>query len=275
MRRLALTSWSVHHSLGAPTILGDAADGGPTRHEPTKHATMALRDVPARMREADIGTFEICHFHFPSTAPDYLRELRAAVEDAGIELFTLLIDAGDITDPDAERRAADVAMIKSWIDVAATVGAQGVRVVAGDGAADDHAALLRSAEELRYLAAYGAERGVRVRTENFKSLTSTAANCNELLDALGGAVGFCADMGNFPAAARVQEFSRVVPRADVVHTKASYDADGRIEPEQLYACLDASIAAGFDGPYTLVFDRPGDEWNGIMTLKEHVAARIG
>lgn len=272
MRRLALTSWSVHHSLGAPSILAQPADGSATRHEPTKHATMQLTELPARVRDAGIGTLEVCHFHFPSTAPEYLRGLRAALEAAQVELFTILIDGGDITNPDAGQRDADIAMIKSWMDVAAAVGARGVRIVAGDASADDHEALNRSIEVLRELAAYGAERNLRVRTENFKALTSTADNCVALLDALDGTVGFCADMGNFPSAVRVAEFSRVVPHAEVVHTKASYTPDGTIDPQQLRACLDASVAAGFDGPYTLVFDRPGDEWEGIMRLKEHVAA---
>ena len=272
MRRLALTSWSVHHSLGAPAILGQPATGGATDHTPTKHATMELTELPARAREAGIGTLEICHFHFPSTAPSYLRDLRTALDRDGIELFTVLIDAGDITNPDDEQRAADIAMIKSWMDVAAAVGAQGVRIVAGDAAADDHPALERSVEVLRKLAAYGESLNLRVRTENFKALTSTAANCIEMLDALDGTVGFCADMGNFPSSTRIEEFTKVADRAEVVHTKASYSSDGTIEPEQLRRCLEASVAAGFNGPFTLVFDRPGDEWEGILRLKEHVVA---
>ena len=272
MRRLALTSWSVHHSLGAPAILGQPADGKATKHEPTKQASLQLLDLPALARKNGIGTLEICHFHFPSTAPDYLAQLRQALQDADVELFTILIDAGDITNPDSDRRADDIAMIESWMDVASAVGAKGVRIVAGDAAADDHAALQRSAEALRHLAHYGEQRNLHVRTENFKALTSTASNCIDLLDALGGDVGFCADMGNFPGAVRVEEFTRVAGRADVVHTKASYAADGRLEPEQLNACLEASVAAGFDGPFTLVYDRPGDEWEGILRLKEYVTA---
>jgi sugar phosphate isomerase/epimerase len=241
-------------------------------HEPTKQPTLKLTELPARAREAGIGTLEVCHFHFPSTAPEYLAEFRAALQAANVELFTILIDAGNITNPDPERRDADIAMIKSWMDVAAAVGARGVRIVAGDAAADDREALERSVVALRQLAAYGEEGDLRVRTENFKALTSTAANCIAILDALDDAVGFCADMGNFPSAVRVEEFTKIAPRAEVVHTKASYAEDGTIDPEQLRACLDASVAANFDGPYTLVFDRPGDEWEGIMRLKEHVVA---
>ena len=52
------------------------------------------------MRDAGIGTLEICHFHFPDTDATTLRELRAALDVAGVELFSILIDMGDISNAD-------------------------------------------------------------------------------------------------------------------------------------------------------------------------------
>lgn len=250
MRRLALTSWSVHRSL---------TDG-----------TLTLLDLPARMREAGIGTLEICHFHFPSTDDEYITKLRTALDEAGVEPLSILIDTGDIANADADQRAVDIGTIEGWIDVASKLGTQVVRVVAGDAPPDDEAALERSIEALRGTAAYAYDRGVRVLTENFRPLASTAANCNHILDELHGAVGLCADIGNFPAAVRLAEFSAVVGRADVVHTKAVYDANGVIDADALRECLAASVKAGFDGPYTLVYDRDGNSWPRIGELREIV-----
>lgn len=261
MRRLSLTSWSVHPLLQAanPASNGSSAD-----------AALRLTELPARMREAGIGTLEICHFHIPSTDPGYLSELRTAIDEAGIELFSILIDTGDISQADATKQAADMRTIEHWIDVAAQLGAKVVRVIAGDAAPDDPDALDRSIASLRELACYAQARGVRVLTENFRSLASTSANCNRILDELGGTVGLCADIGNFPAASRVEEFSAVAPRAESVHAKAAYNTDGTIDPRQMRQCLDASTAAGFSGPYTLVFDRPEERWSGITVLKQIV-----
>ena len=75
---------------------------------------------------------------------------------------------------------------------------------------------------------------------------------------------------NFPADRRIPEFTAVVARAESIHAKASYDGEGNINPAQLRACLEASVAAGFDGPYTLVYDTGGDECQGIARLKEVV-----
>ena len=192
MRRLSLTSWSVHPLL---------QPGNPASNGSTASAALQLTELPARMRDAGIGTLEICHFHIPSTEEPYLAQLRAAIEDAGIELFSILIDSGDISQADETKRDADMRMIEGWIDIAALLGAKVVRVIAGDAPADDPEALGRSIDGLRQLAQYAQGRGVRVLTENFRALASTAENCIRILDELGGTVGLCADIGNFAATA--------------------------------------------------------------------------
>ncbi len=253
MPRLSLTTWSLHPLLTAQT-------------DP-----MRLVDVPARIREAGITTLEICHFHFPDTGPDTLQQLRASLDATGVELFSILIDMGDISSDDTAGRQADIQAIEGWIDVAARLGAKVVRVVAGEAGPTDDAALDRSIDALRHLSSYATARGVRVLTENFKPLASTAANCHRILDALEGNVGLCADIGNFPAERRIDEFRAVAARAESVHVKASYDVQRQPDAEELLRCLDATREANFDGPYTLVYDRPDDRWQGIARLREIVA----
>ena len=264
MPRLSLTSWSLHRSLGSPPITNEMPTAD--RPEPEPNAELQLVDLPRQMREHGIGTLEICHFHLPSVSKDYLAEIRAAADAADVELFSVLIDTGDISSADGERRRFDMRLIEGWMDVAAQLGIKAVRVVAGDAAPDDQAGLDRSISALRQLAEYGRERNLQVLTENFRPLASTAANCHRILDALDGAVGLCADIGNFPAASRVEEFRSVVGRASSIHAKASYDDAGNMDATQLRQCLDASKEAGFDGPYTLVYDRAGDSWRGVDAL---------
>lgn len=246
MSRLSLTSWSMHHDLTS--------------------GALALTDLPAVMKAHGIGTLELCHFHLPDTEPATIAALRGAIEAAGVELLSILIDAGDISHADPQRRSADRAFVEHWIDVAAALGAQSVRVVAGESPSGDQAALERAAAELRLICAYAADRNVRVRTENFRSLLLTSKSCNALLDMLDGQIGLCADIGNFPGGQRISEFAAVAGRAEVVHVKAEYDPQGAIQSNQLQECLSAGRRAGFNGAYTLVYDRGGDSWAGLATL---------
>jgi sugar phosphate isomerase/epimerase len=246
MRRLAVTSWSLHQDLSS--------------------GALKLTDLPARAHAAGITTLELCHFHLPDTKPETLAAMRAAIAAADVELYSVLIDAGDISSADEARRSADIALIKHWIDAAQALGAQGVRVVAGEAAPTDTAALARAATALQEITSYAAARAVAVRTENFRPLLSTATACHALLDAVGPRLGLTADIGNFPHAQRETEFAAVVGRAEVIHVKAEYDANGTIQPAQLHTCLQASAASGFNGPYTLVYDRGGDSWAGLAEL---------
>ena len=244
MQRIALTTWSIHPYL---------SDG-----------TLALVDVPARAKAADIATLEICHFHITDTSPAAIAALRTAAAAAEIEIFSILIDAYDISQADDTLREQDITHVAQWIDTAAALGASHVRVIGGEAPADDVAALRRSITALIRLQAHGNARGVTVLSENFKSLAATPANWIAIHTALGH--GGCADIGNFPAQTRVRDFAQVVAQAASIHVKASYDDAGTILPDQVQQCLAAARAADFAGPTTLVYDRPGDRWQGIAVL---------
>src|SRR5687768_1395848 len=123
--QLGTSSWSLNRTLGAPNF--DALQNK-TDREPA-HNALPLLDLPARLSEMGIRRLEICHFHLPSREPEYLEQLRAALDAAGVELWSLLIDGGDITHP--ENGARDVEWTKGWIDIAADLGSRHARVIAG------------------------------------------------------------------------------------------------------------------------------------------------
>jgi len=246
MQRLSLTTWSIH----------------PYLHE----GTLALLDMPARIAEAGFHTVEICHFHITDTSPAYLAQLKARAQAAGVEIFSVLVDAYDISQVD---NAADIAHINAWLDVAQAIGATHARVIAGEAAPTDTVALQRAITALKQIQDYGASRGVRVISENFKALASTPANWLVIHDALG--YGGCADIGNFANATRVNDFVQVASKAASIHVKASYDATGNLLPAEVQACLAAARQHQFAGPTTIVYDRPGERWAGIEALRSVVA----
>jgi sugar phosphate isomerase/epimerase len=222
--------------------------------------------MPARIAQAGFHTVEICHFHISDTSPAYLAQLKTNAQAAGVEIFSILIDAYDISQVD---NSSDIAHVKAWLDVAGALGASHARVIAGEAAPTDADALQRAIAALKELQGYGARNGVRVITENFKALASTPANWLTIHDALG--YGGCADIGNFVAPTRVSDFAQVASRAASIHVKASYDERGMILPAEVQACLAAARQHHFAGPTTIVYDRPGERWAGIETLRAVVA----
>ena len=271
MPQTSISTWSLHRGLGP--IYREAADRS-GRLEPNGGfgaGEWPLLEVPAQLAERGIGCMEICHFHFPSVDAGYVAELRRALEFAGVELFSVLIDAGDITHPEAAHREADLSWIKAWIGVAARCGAKNVRVIAGDAQPDpDGRAVRLSAAGLRQLSSYAQERGVRVMTENWHALTMQPQSLLALLDRLEGEVGLCVDFGNYQGPSKYPDLAEIMPRADSTHAKAHFPEADRMDREDFVRCLDLSKKAGFAGPYTMIFDGPGDEWRSLEGIQAEI-----
>lgn len=268
MPYLSLTTWSLHRNLGPLRwTRWNEEQGLPVTAEEEKPETISLLELPGELKRRGFSAMEVCHFHFPDTNESYLRELRSSIERAGMRFYTLLADYGDITNPDERRREADIAWLKGWIDVASAAGAERIRIIGGDADPNDHEAVALAAAQLQRLIAYAADKNVRIVTENFHPLTSTADNCLTLLDACDGKLGLTSDFGNFKGPGKMQELSRTVPRSESIHAKAVTDEKGMPDAEEFRSCLEIVKHCRYEGPITLVYDGPGDMWEGIDRIK--------
>ncbi|MXY93988.1 MAG: sugar phosphate isomerase/epimerase [Caldilineaceae bacterium SB0670_bin_27] len=279
MSRISTSSWSLHRALGSPPLFGPG-DPGPGQ---SSNGSISLLELPSAVAQANINTLEIVHFHFPTTDAAYVDELRAASEDAGIELFSILIDAGDITHADGTVRAKEMAWIRLWLELAARCGASHARVVGGyvpvernHAALLDHPVLQRSAKGLRELADYGTSIGVQVITENFRETTDRADQVLAILELCEGRVGLCADFGNYQGEDRYDELAAIFPKADSAHVKALYDEKGQPDENEFRHSLGMLSNAGFDGPMSLIFDTPlhgkSTEWDNLAQLRKVAAS---
>jgi sugar phosphate isomerase/epimerase len=267
--RLSVSSWSLHRTLGKPPFWG-VADEIPQWTPPA--GAVPLLELPARVAEFGIKTMEICHFHMPSRDASYLDELRSALEAAGVELWSLLIDDGDVTN--AEHGARDRDWIAGWIDVASTLGARNARVIAGKSEpTPENLKLGRDA--FRALCARDEAGNVRVMTENWYSLLSTPEHVLWLLDEMEGRVGLCADFGNWSGPDKYEKLAKILPRADSLHAKCRFSgapaSTETMDREDFTRCLDLVKRADFSGPYTLIYDgEDTNEGNALSMEREEV-----
>ena len=266
---LSLTSWSLHRNLG-PLRWTRWDDCNQTQFTEVQDQPeqLSLLELPAVLAGKGFSSLEVCHFHFPETNEAYLLTLKNAFTEAGLRFYTLLLEYGDISNPDELRRQSDIAWIKSWMDIAAIAGAERVRIIAGEAEPSDREALKRSIEALRELGQYGADHGVRVVTENFKSLSSTADNCLAMLEGCGEILGFTSDFGNFKGMEKFDELVQTIPHSESIHAKAQTNAAGLLDEAEFIRCLDIAKQAGYEGPLTLVYDGPGDMWDGIERVRK-------
>jgi len=266
----AVSTWSLHRTLGRFTGPDSAFNGGRFIDAESSPDGLSLLELPAALQQRGYGAVQICHFHLPSRSPGYLGELRAALDDSGIALDALLIDDGDLSGS-ATADGAE-AWIGGWLETAATLGARRARVCAGRSApAADR--LQESAERLVRLAA--SHPGVRIVTENWMELLPDADAVLALLDATGETVGLMIDLGNWSGPGKFQELARIAPFAETCHAKCRF-TDGVPDREDFTASLQVLKKAGYDGPLALIYDgRDDDEWMALDAEFEIVRSVFG
>ncbi|MGM0875625.1 MAG: sugar phosphate isomerase/epimerase family protein [Bacillota bacterium] len=125
----------------------------------------------------------------------------------------------------------------------------------------------RAKDSFRQLVDYARPKGVRVVTENFKQLASKKENCIELLHSYEGKIGLTVDFGNFHSDDKYHSIETLLPYAESIHAKANYDKDGHIDTDEYRRSLDIVANSGYNGPITLVYDGPGNLWDGINRIK--------
>jgi sugar phosphate isomerase/epimerase len=267
--RIAVSSWSLHRIMGISHANGPKGRPDAPAVETWGPARLKLFDVPAMLRKEGYARLELCHFHIASLDPVYLEELRSAFAAQGVMIQTLLIDDGDITNP--ATRARDMAWIKRWIDAAARIGAVHARAVAGKQKPSPQT-LAQSVAGLTHLANSASAQGVQLVTENWFDLTATPVEVHHILDHVPG-LGFLADTGNWGGPSKYADLESIFSKARLCHAKAAFRGL-QLDETDYSACIKAGEAAGYKGPYTLIFADEGDEWEGLAKERALVESVI-
>ncbi len=253
MLRFAVSSWGLDGLLNSGT---------------------SLLELIKLLPEHQIGTLEICHFHLPSTDATYLETLKVGLQSAGVELFSILLDAGNIASSDPAQIDADDLLIRHWIDVAASLGAERIRIDAGLEPATPEV-IAQSARRLQEYAQIAASKGLEVSTENWHLTSQNPEVLLEILVRCAGTIGLCADTGNAEASSdKYQTLTLLLPKASSVHFKPRYTSSGEIDMLDLEHCVRLMKQANFAGVLTLIFDHKHDEWQGIASLRDALKSRL-
>lgn len=270
--RIAVSTWSLHRLLGATyphDLTTDAVSDGEDTYGEGEESLLGL---PSVLANHGYQRLEIVSFHLRSRDPVYLGELRDQLKVSGVTLQTLLIDAGDMTDPLVGER--DTRWIAGWLEVANELGAENARVIAGKQPTSTEA-LERSVLGFRHLLSANAGSSVKIVTENWFGLLSTPEAVHVLLDQLDGQVGLLADFGNWTGPDKYADLKSIFPRASLCHAKANFTS-GQLDEADYGLCIAAAEEAGYTGPYTLIFDADHPhEWSGLAEERDFILSRLG
>jgi sugar phosphate isomerase/epimerase len=266
----AVSTWSLHHTLGVTYDQSPGATPNAVARPTFGPGNLSLADLPRALATNGYHRVELCHFHLPSRAESDLQTIRRSFAEAGVIIQTLLIDDGDLTNP--ETRDRDLAWMKDWIDVAGHLGAEHARLVAGKRK-PDAAALSMAVDGLAQATAHARSLWPHLTlvTENWFDLLSTPAAVEHVLDHVPG-LNFLADTGNWSGTTKQADLTKIFARASLCHFKVGFDPGQHVHKADFRLCLQAARDANYRGPLTLIFDADGDEWQGLATLRNAITA---
>lgn len=262
--RVSVSTWALHSLIGRtyPGRPGNSSDD----FIAPQSGTVDLLEVPAALAARGIMTMELCHFHLPPDDFDYHKRFKAALEDAGVELWNLLIDDGDITHPEQGVRDRD--WILRWMDVAGSLGARCVRVIAGKQEPTEETIRV-STERLVGLTIDAYLRGLHLMTENWYPTASRPEYVQQIIGAANGALGLCLDFGNWSGETKYADLTEIAPLATSTHAKCNF-TNGIPDTEDFGRCLHILRDTEYRGPFTLVYGEPGSVWESLETQRQMV-----
>ncbi len=258
-----------HEHNSAPP--GDEFEGPP----------LSLLDVPAEVAAHGYDCFDLSVLAIPSIERSYLAGLRAAFEDAKVELFQLLIDVGEVGSSDPNTRATGIKLTKRWMEIASELGARGLRYVPGY-TEPTPVNIPAWAEAFRELADYATQCGLKPATENYKTFNTAPDELLQVLDLSERNYGVIGDFGNAKGPDKYDILAKLLPRATSIHAWAFPYEDGTLNADEFRRCLTIARDSGFDGPIMLHgtytpdnFGWAPDIWAGVEELRGEVQAVFG
>ena len=202
-RRSFLGALVVAPLASAPTLADRGTRPGPRTpkiklscniysfNEPLTQGTMTLEGALDFCAELGFDAVDPTGYYFPGypqAPPDrYLYEIKKRAFRLGLDISGTGV-RNDFTSADPARRAADVVLVKRWIDVAVKLGAPAVRVFAGPPVAEGRSEVEATDGVVGHLedcVAYGAERGIFVVLQHHDDLLKTAAQTLALRERVG------------------------------------------------------------------------------------------
>jgi sugar phosphate isomerase/epimerase len=237
---------------------------------------MELKDFAAHVAEKfNVHKIEPWSPVFPSTAPGYLDQFRAAVEKARSAVVDIAVD-GEASPyaADPSQREKSLASSKQWIDVGVALGSPSIRTHIHQ-AKDSKPDVARAADTLLRVADYAQTKNVVVHLENDDPVSEDPFFIVQVLDKVNNPwLRALPDFGN-SVVAHDEDFAYRAIDAMFAHAYGiCHVKDGEVDErgKAVHVDLARTFAIlkkhGYKGYCSMEYDAPGDPYKPTAELIE-------
>jgi sugar phosphate isomerase/epimerase len=235
-----------------------------THKDPAKRLTLfQFIDLCA---EQGLEGAELTSYYFPATADEaFLLEVKRHAFLRGVAISGTAI-GNNYCLPKGEKRDAQIALTRQWVDHAALLGAPHIRVFAGaKGNLDPAEAKKICIETLEECAAYAGRKGIFLGIENHGGIVAEPADLLEIVQAVKSPwVGLNLDTGNFHTPDPYGDLARCVPFSVNVQIKVEIQArGGKKEDTDLGRIAKMLREASYQGYVALEYEAAEDPWQAV------------
>lgn len=213
---------------------------------------------------------ELTSYYFPTDVTgDYLLKLRRHCFLRGVEVSGGAV-GNTFTLPPGEKRDAEIAHVKKWVDRYAVLGAPHIRVFAGNAPRGvSHAAAMKLClAGLEECADYAGQRGIILGIENHGGIVAEATDLLEIVRTVKSRwVGINLDSANFHTDDPYGDFERCAPYAVNVQLKAELQRRGqKPEPSDMPRLTKILKASNYRGYVALEYESAEDPHTAVPRL---------
>lgn len=224
-------------------------------NEPLRSGKTNLDAVMDFCAEHGFDAIDLTGYYFPGypeiPADDYIYHLKKKAHTLGLGISGTGI-RNEFTEPDAAKRATEVAFVKRWIEVAAKLGAPVIRIFSGKALPAGYGWETVAgwiAEDIRACAEYGKQHGVIVAMQNHNDFIKTADEAIRLINLVNHEwFGLVLDTGSFVTLEPYSEIKKTTAYAVNWQVKEKLNYNGQsslMDLEKLFGIARDSTYRGY------------------------------
>ena len=196
---------------------------------------------------------------------DYLAQIKAAADRAGLPFGCLAVDGAHIYEPSPEARRAQQIKAYRWLNIAEQFGAQQIRIDSGGPPELPEDVLELIVTGYNDLIPRAAEKGMEVVIENHWGASRIPENVVRILEAVPG-LGLLFDTGNWPEEMRETGWTQCARYARSTHLKMyAFDAEGNETTVDIPRAMRILQETGYQGSWGIEsVPRQGDEYEAAQ-----------
>lgn len=217
----------------------------------------------AAVRGLGVSMVELNSPFFASLEEDYIKTIKVAADQYGIQIVNIAIDDVDfdLSSPDEANRKEAIRRTTEWLDVAVLLHCRHVRNNTGGVDFD------KCVKSFTSLAAEAKKRGRKIVIEAHGGFSADAEMVVPLIQVVReqytDSIGLIPDFGNVAATAtrdRYKQIEDMAPYALLAHPKMhDFDEYGQQPEWDTVRLVNILVAAGFKGPWIIEFEGERDE----------------